>query len=454
MSRFESRLPWLLALALVLSSPWVLREPRRTLPYEDWAAFGVTLALRPLGLGMEVLARTQDAGMSPEAGMTYTLERAPSFRRYVEVLEKALLPRKKERGERLLLPVRGALGRGAGGAPRALRLVGPPGLSKPQALSGLPAVFGESYVGRIESSSRGELRLRFPWSTAKGRSPERLIAQARSQRPGDFPVLEMIVEPAGPKDPFPLRVALANPAQAQTWTPDRYPFWVRLASSRELHPDLPAGLLLGSLEDVGYPQTGFVLRRYVRPLFDPRALPVVAVLLPQGSRLAEGVTLPWDQELRTTPVEILWRSPRRLGALRFLLRGGSPRGGDAVFSGGKLLWVYDWAREGVGMAVPAYARGGRLPALAIPLRGKPRAVLLRGAGRDALGHGLFTAPSLPPGGWKLYEGGRFFTGVAGRGFPAGLLIGKVLAVRNGLFVLEKEPGASRGLFVVAGGREP
>ncbi len=446
MGRLESRLPWLLALALVLSSPWILREPRRRLPYEDWAAFGVTVLQWPLALGREVFAGEGDSAP------TYPMERAPEFARYVQALSDALLPSPKARTGRLLLPVRGALGRGAGGAPKGLRLVMPRGLGDPKTLDGLPAVFGESYLGRIEAGEKGGLRLRFVWAKPKGGSPERLIAQGRSQRRGDFAALEMIVEPAGAKDPFPLRVALANPAQAKTWTSDRYPYWVRLGTSPVLHPDLPAGLLLGGLEDVGYPQTGFVLRRFVRPLFDARALPAVAVLLPKGSLLAQGLTLPWNQELRTRRVKILWRSPRRLGALRFLLKGGHPKGGDAIFAGGRLLWVYDWAREGVGMAVPAYAKGVRLPALAIPTQGKPRALLLRGEGKDALGHGLFSAPSLPRGQAGRFRGGWFFSGVAGKGFPAGLLIGKVRALRDGLFVLEKHGAETRDLFVIAGRR--
>jgi hypothetical protein len=325
----------------------------------------------------------------------------------------------------------------------------PEGLKDPQALEGLPAVFGESFTGRIEVTDGGGLLLRFPWAIKKGGSPERLIAQARSQKPGDFPKLEMILEPAASKDPFPLRVALANPVQAKTWTPDRYPYWVRLATSPELHPDLPAGLLLGALEDIGYPQTGFVLRRFVRPLFDARALPVVAVLLPKESKRAADLPLPWKKELRTKPVEILWHSPRRLGALRFLVKGGNPKSGDALFAGGRLHWVYDWAREGVGMAVPAYAKGVLLPALMIPSEGKPRALLLQGEGLDREGHGLFSAPSLPLGQESRYRGAWFFTGAAGKGFPAGLVIGKVGALRESFFVIEQPPEGNKKLFVVA-----
>ncbi|GEM_PF-3157131 len=447
MHRLESRLPWFFAFALLLSSPWVLRDPRRRFPYEDWAAFGVTLLERPLSLGSMVFAHGKGSSV------TFPMERSPEFELYKRALADTLLPKNTKRKLRLLLPVRGAQGQGAGGAPKGLRLVVPEGLKDYKVLEGLPAVFGESFVGRIEATKKDGLLLRFPWAKSKEGNPERLIAQARSQKKGQFPSLELIVEPAGTKDPFPLRVALANPNQAQTWTADRYPYWVRIGESRELHPDLPSGLLLGVLEDEGYPQTGFVLRRFVRPLFDPRALPVVAVLLPRGSEIAKGIPLPWEREPRTVKVEILWRSPRRLGVLRYLVKGGHPHRGDALFSGGRLRWVYDWAKEGLGMAVPAFAKGVRLPALALSKGGKPRALLLRGEGMDAEGHGLFSAPSLPGGKEKLYQGGWIFTGVAGKGFPAGLVVGKVKSLRGPLFVLETPKNPGSDLFVVAGRRE-
>lgn len=408
----------LLTLGTVLLTPVALRDPYLRVPFVDWLEVAVICALRPLALvGRVAAAPAVPPGDAADAA---------AVRRLRATLERETAGK---HARLLQMNVRATLASGGAGLPSQLVLDRRVSLDRARRLAGRPVVSGENLCGFVAPPRRPfDGLLRVDLLNHRPRAAEavrRLLARAASTRSLDLPELELLVEAARRGDPFALRVCRAVPRHLDTWSPSVTPYLARTVASELLHPDLPAGLVLGRVESFGYEDRSFVLRRFVAPLWDPRSLVRVGILL-----AAEDPGLPRrgrDLRPHDEPAEVIWRSPRNLGYQRYAVRGPGVASGAGVLHGLRCLGRVLWARQGVGVAAPLGVAGSLLPAIALrPGSTATRAIVLEGLGATSRGarFRLVHPRSLRPG---ELAAALVFTGVRGRGFPPGRIIGRVVA---------------------------
>ncbi|MFQ5504169.1 MAG: hypothetical protein ACE5F1_05130 [Planctomycetota bacterium] len=428
MSREDTRWLRVSMLAALVLSPLAWRRPELSLPGERWLEFATAIAYRPFSVLRLVEAQAAAATMPVLAEPT---ERG-SVERLEELLDAAL------RAGHPVVPatVLRSYGRGGGGNRDSLELELRVGREEAAQLSGRPVVFGTSLVGFVAAAEPGHgdgQRLRVELLNHRDRKaePRRWIGVGESRVAPRLRKLELLVEAARPEAPHPLRVLHAAPRQLDTWSPDRSPYWVRTQESRVLHPDLPGGLLLGRLVDVGYLDEGFVLRRYIEPLWDPRSLVRVGILLPD-SEDRRRPRRPGVSSRQVLSLRRLWVSPPGFSYRRYLLSGAGMHPGAAILSGDRCLGLVEWARGGLAVAEPLGVRGQVLSLMWMdPEQSRIHSLVVRGCGLGA--HGAWFEILHPPEQSGDLTGGTLFSGVLGRYFPHGLRVGEVDARRGRRF---------------------
>ncbi len=426
MGRWDRRLSALLVLAWLGGLPWIRSWARAPFPGEGALLAGFSFLLLPEG-------RVQAALRGPRP------PRGPAVDR--ELLRRRLLARLEEElpvGISRLLPlvVQGVEGRGGGG--RAARLVLADGIAEDffRKIQGRPVLFAGSLVGFLEEGPGGDPCVRLGSALdPSGRPYRRFLGIARSEGCGES--LQVLLEAARPEEPFPFRVLLANPSTTDTWSEGRYPFVVRSLVSERLDPGLPAGLVLGRIEDLGFREAGVVLRRFVDPPWRPEGLVLVGVPVSEAEA-AEGsqaIRSAWDPA--RIPAAVLWREAVAPPG-RILLGGRGLRRGAAVLFEGRCLGVLLAGSGSRGLAGLACEPGLRFPCLLALEGGKEiRPAVLVGEGWGRRG-GRFRLEGAPPK--KDLRGAVVYSGAGGIGFPPGFRIGRVLEV-GGAFVELRLEGA-------------
>ncbi|MCB9890551.1 MAG: hypothetical protein H6832_08385 [Planctomycetes bacterium] len=435
----RKRASGVLAILGLLLTPFACFWPEATLPFEGTIRSIVALAFRPWSVRDVVFAGERSVG-SPEPD---DQERAlvDAFRQTLD--QRALA------GLELVTPYLCTVRRTEGGRRRPTTLVLDARASREelQRLAGTPVVHGEDLVGFViapladappqgaesaeEIESEDFVRVRTidhvpsRRETLRGIVATRIVAVARSERAPDAPALRMLVEPAHVHDPFRLRVVRAAPQQLETWSEDVAPYVARTAKSDRLQPLLPAGLVLGTVEDVGYRERAFVLSRFVEPRFDARSLVRVGLLLPDPSA-------PPAIRVRSAPprgvASTVWSSPVASRWRRVVLAARSARRGGAVIDGLRCLGRVDWAGFGFAGAVPLCEVAARIP-LVLALGSRTQTVVARGAGialaADGKQRGRFHIEHPATLDGAAWDGAWVFTGVDGEDFPHGLLCGRL-----------------------------
>ncbi|MCA8971986.1 MAG: hypothetical protein KDC95_19520 [Planctomycetes bacterium] len=434
----RKRASGVLAILGVLLTPFACFWPEATLPFEGAIRSIVALAFRPWSVRDVVFAGERPAASpEPEARERALVD---AFR---QTLDHGALT-----GHELVPPYLCTVRKTEGGRRRPTTLVLDARASREelQRLAGTPVVHGEDLVGfvmappadalpkgaeRVEGVELDDfVRVRTidhvpsRRETLRGIVASRIVAVARSERAPEAPALRMLVEPAHVHDPFRLRVVRAAPAQLETWSEDVAPYIARTAKSDRLQSLLPAGLVLGTVEDVGYRERAFVLSRFVEPRFDARSLVRVGLLL-------TGRSAP-EIRVRSAPprgvASTVWSSPVASPWRRVVLAARNVRRGGAVIDGLRCLGRVDWAGFGFAGAVPLCEVDARIPL--VLLRGsRTQAVYARGAGivlgADGTQYGRFHIEhpvAFDGGGWG---DAWVFTGVDGENFPHGLLCGRL-----------------------------
>lgn len=429
----------LLAALLFLLTPIALFAPDFVLPGETHARLATAIAFRPLQLlgarggVVRAATRADDAADPRDVKLVTRLQAALDLeaRTGFDPTELQLLTVLRAEG---------------GVARRPTILVLDTDLTREEALAlaGRPVVHGEDLIGFVAESNvprgadgldttrafDGRLRVHsidhVPSRRAEraGMTKRRLTAIARSTRDPAAEALRMLVEPGHPKDPYRLRVLRSAPRQLETWRSEVAPYVARTAQSDRLHPGLPEGLVLGVVEDLGYRERAFVLQRFVEPRFDTRSLVRVGILLGDRNARARTAAPPMRR-----PVRCAWQSPQPFGWRRVLLRGAGVEGGAAVVEGLRCLGQVEWASSGTGSARPLCARETSLPLVLMRADDTTRALVVTGRGivRDFAGMqlGRFLVEHPRRFAAESWRDAWVFTGVAGPGFPHGLLCGRV-----------------------------
>jgi hypothetical protein len=286
-------------------------------------------------------------------------------------------------------------------------------------------VHGEDLLGFIAPTCPGDyLRVRLlTWRSPRPQPAPRWAAVARSQINPDLPHLSLLVAAAPMGSPFLLRVVRAVPRQLDTWSAGRWPYIARTAASPVLHPDLPAGLVLGRVEDVGYRDRRFVLRRYVMPRWDARGVVRVGVIASAPASVEAA-----DHRRGGNAARVVWSSATNESPRRYLLRGTELAAGAAVFDGLHCLGRIRWACGGLAMATPLSGHGPVVPLVCFDGHDAPTAILVRGRGR---GFAVVWPPEV-----EGEPGHSLFTGVAGSAFPQGLEVGRVRELGGGRLVAD------------------
>ncbi len=464
---------WILramALFVLLATPFVLLAPRRTLPFEGLLEFGASFLQRPsqfvtvFAEHSVVAAGGSEATLSPlvrsrRAGLEESLE---------ELARDPWTEARFDRSARapLLLRVSRSRGQGASSWPEFLELDLRPSDEELRALQGSPAVHGANLLGFVAPmrSPTGQIQIRLLSSRKRQRESSgiRLLATAKSAAKDSvvegvdasqfLPQLRLIVGTARRKAPHPLRVLLSNPRKLDTWSPGHYPYVARTRESHMLEVQVPAGLVLGVVEDIGYLDRGLVLERYLRPLVHPDGL-VHVVLYPKrsvaralASRLREVSNLRLSSLRRHAVLE--WSS----AAHRALLSGADLVPGAALFFEGSCMARVRWARSGLVCADGLANLDQRVPAHAIVEGTRaPVALLLRGAGylRGLLRFEVLWPATLP----GEILGAELLTGTDGHGFLPGFRIGTVQSVRDRILTVSSEAPESWPLQLRSAVRE-
>lgn len=331
--------------------------------------------------------------------------------------------------------------------------------------SGSPVVHGEDFLGfvadvdaraaRDEGRFDGRLRVqlldRAPTrrELRRGLPRRRIIGLARSLRQPEAEGLRLLVEAAHPKAPFRLRVVRSAPRQLETWSKDVAPYVARTTRSDRLHPELPEGLVLGHVEDVGYRERAFVLERYVEPRFDARSLVRVGIVRRSGAK-----RLPKPVAVKRAALRAIWQSPRALAWRRALVTGAALERGAALVEGGRCLGRIAWARGSQGGARTLCDPSWTLPLLVLSTDGEAHALVVRGRGLARLaapteGGAVAGANGMLVGRFLILHPRRgleglttrmrdawVFTGADGASFPAGLLCGRVREQRGSELAIE------------------
>ncbi len=441
MRRLEGRLLKVYALLFLVCLPFALPHPSRRLP-----------GMVPI-LALEHILFHPSLWFSAVSADTGALEDwQPESRekRALLNLERGLQQEANPQASEPL-KVRRAYGMGGGGWPDHLLLER--GWSDEDSvwLEGCPVVRGQDLVGfvhvprgrreRSELQKRGLLQVQLLNHRAPGSKIRRFAGMARSLHPkarkSDRPI-RLVLGASHPKDPFPLHSLRSSPEQADTRS--RGPFLVQLMESRELHPSLPDGLVLGWIRDEVYAREGCVLSRWVLPRWHPASLVQVELLGGHDKSPARGsagtqARHPWPAPKRSK-ARVVWRSPGGLGYRRYLIQGNGLRAGMAILDGAYCLGRIEWAQGGIALAVPLSRRGSVLPMLW--WRGPDRkveALVLEGLGsnRQADRFRLLHPTVLDRG---FLDQGLLFSGTMGSDYPAGLLITGLFRRRGRILELE------------------
>ncbi|MEZ5990435.1 MAG: hypothetical protein R3F30_15240 [Planctomycetota bacterium] len=403
---------------MVLLTPLaVLRPHARSVPERE-LALAVQCLIRPwVLLGGEVEAATSppraEVGALRAAFEDALSAPPPSFPGFTSVP----------------LRVRRAEGNGGAGWPDILWLEAP-GID-PGRLEGRAVLRGYDLVGFVRSRPRapgepgeGLVRVELLCHRREGDLPQRIAGEARSlartaEGPVDAPLIRAIVEGAEPDDPLPLRSVRSAPEQCDTGRPGvaPWPYVLRTMAGTELHPELPAGLVVGVLRDRVYAAEGFVQQRYVLPRWHPLSLVRVEVLVPRAE--AAGLHGGEPELGRTRPARVLWSSPEGLGFRRHLLRGRGLVAGAAVVAGGRCLGRIEAVLGDLAVAAPLSRRGAVVPLLMLGADGHLAALVVEGLGSAAGAERFRILHPDPP---RDLGRGTLHTGTLGQEFPSGLLL--------------------------------
>lgn len=257
-------------------------------------------------------------------------------------------------------------------------------------------------------------------------------------------VLRCIVEPAGSVDLFALRCGLwEDPYVASQVTESGG----EVRTSQLDGTGVPAGLLLGICQVVGYPLGDQILPigLFVEPAMAPRAISTVVLWRPQPGVEAQGL-----------------RRPLTGGSLEPVALSGvhAPRGESWFIHGGWSSWFPDDAALVRGLYFLGTVRGmgpgqGRVERL----ESSPRIwsfILLPDAGEPVGLRGEVVGEEngvvrIRPWGRDRGQLGYLFTGVNSLHCPAGLLVGEVLQVReDGQMLVSRvlaSQGGGQGVFI-------
>ncbi len=411
-------------LAIVLT-PIACCAPEFELPFEAPLRAGMAALLRPAAL--VTVAR---AGEVARADLDFDARDVALTERFLASLDRQARGQHAEDRLRLVTVLRTE---GARKRPTTLVLAATATAAEAAALAGAPVVHGEDLVGFVVANgSRADAQLRVQTidhvptrSEAKlGQTKRRLVAIAHSAVDSEAPALRLLVEAGHAKDPFRLRVLRAAPQQLETWAEGVAPYIARTMASERLQPGLPEGLVLGSIEDVGYRERAFVLSRYVEPRFDARSLVRVGIL--GTAALTSSIEDPRDAGRGVA--RLLWSSPLRTPWRRALLVGKGMSRGAAVIDGLRCLGRVAWSAGGVAGAVALCEVDARVP-LVLMQDDATKAIYARGDGVVTLADGtqLGRFEVEHPGSLDVerWRGAWVYSGVDGASFPHGLVCGRV-----------------------------
>ena len=452
MSRRDARIARLYLILFAVLTPFALYQPRQRLFCEDWLAFASALMLRPL-LAIEVLTVHAKGAMPGREPSPAEAERKLQLALAMQADVASSLP--LVGWQAVSLTVREVRGRGGAAKPDTLFVEVDVNEDERASLAGHFVLHGDSLVGIVasqqEQAEDGLLCIHLlnhqGGSAREGKTSWIAVAEPMfgSENKNAQPI-KLIVEAAGRKAPWPLRAILSEPAQLDT---RGLGYLARSVFSEELHPGLPKGLILGIVRDRVYEAEGFVLERYLEPLWDPRGLVQVSLLLESRVDAALFTKLLAAQGRSREPAlaryeqKVLWSSPYGLSYHRFLLAGQGLCRGAAVLDGGRCIGRVLWALGGVGMAAALSEHESLLPLIWLARDAeRVQALVLVGRGnQDGAARFRVDFPATDVQGDM--KDGTLFTGTTGSSFPFGLFVAEVARSARGTLEL---PGLGQAVW--------
>ncbi|PIE23142.1 MAG: hypothetical protein CSA62_08880 [Planctomycetota bacterium] len=417
-------------LGFLLLTPLALRAPERDLPVAAWLRGASAVLLRP-SLGFAEL-KSLSTGAAPPQPMgskavqlqlrlREKLGRAVLDPEVVTLFAQGVEPRSP-----VLVEVLEARARRSVGRRTLLELQLPHSEDLIEEIVDSPVVVGKSLVGFVqrEPSAGGNVLVRSLADRPVRGTRQRVVAEARSVSHPELPRVKLVVEGAGAEDPHPLQAFLTTPRHLNTWSPGRFPFVAHTAFALESERPLPKGLRVGTIEDWGYLDRGFVLTRFLRPDWDARSLVALVLFVPpRAQKLVEQAQQRWALRVQRR-VKLAWNGPAGLGFQRMLFHGPRLAAKAGIFCGDHLVAISAEGVLGLTLAERLGSRGQRLPILAeLPGSDRLHALVVEGRGLSDLGSK-----------WRIvwpedFEhellGARLFSGTLNARLPAGWRIGLV-----------------------------